>query len=369
MGRRSLDLILRRGDLAEMFGPSRLARRRLATLPWRELGFDFTPTRSMVKYNWRDGSWNSGEVLPEMTVTIHGLSNVLHYGQGIFEGLKAHHCRDGQVRVFNATANAARMQSGCERLAMPFVPTEMFEEGVERLLTDNLDYVPPFGSGGAMYIRPFLFGHGAKLGLGPAPEYSLCFIGSPVGAYYKGGLQAIDGIVVDGFDRAAPSGVGHIKAAGNYAPDVAPSSQAKLKGFPICLYLDAKENKYVEEFSTSNFLGVTQEGVLVTPSSPSILPSCTKAVVLQLARDMGIPVEVRPVAWDEVASFKEVAACGTAVVLTPISSITRGDQKVSFESFDTIARLYEAVTAIQVGEAEDVNGYTRAVGMRAHEEC
>jgi len=249
------------------------------------------------------------------------------------------------------------------------VSTEMFNEGLDRLLADNLDYVPPYGSGGSMYIRPFLFGHGAKLGLGPAPEYSLCYIASPVGAYYKGGLQTIDGIVVDGFDRAAPAGVGNIKVAGNYAPDVQPSAKYKEQGYPICLYLDAKENAYVEEFSTSNFLGVTQEGVLVTPSSPSILPSCTKAVVLQLARDLGIPVEVRPVPWSEVASFKEVAACGTAVVLTPIKSITRGVDKLTFDSFDTIAKLYDAVTAIQVGDADDAHGYTRAVGARPHEAC
>jgi len=349
---------------------SRHARRGMATVPaWDKLGFDFTETRSMIKYNWKDGAWDAGTITTDLNVTIHGLSNVLHYGQGIFEGLKAFHCKDGQVRVFNSGANAARLASGCRRLAMPEVSPEMFDEGLDRLLADNMDFVPPYGSGGSMYIRPFLFGHGAKLGLGPAPEYSLCMIASPVGAYYKGGLTAIDGVVVEGYDRAAPAGVGNIKAAGNYAPDVLPSSQQKALGFPICLYLDAKTNEHVEEFSTSNFLGVTKDGTLVTPYSPSILPSCTKRVILTLAQDMGIKVEERAVPYSEVADLAEVAACGTAVVLTPIKSLTRAGEKLTFDGFPTISRLYEAVTAIQVGEAPDEHGYTRAVGLRPHEAC
>ena len=185
-----------------------------------------------------------------------------------------------------------------------------------------------------------------------------------MGAYYKGGLQAIDGLVVEAFDRAAPRGVGAIKAAGNYAPDVMPSSAAKEAGFPICLYLDAKENAYVEEFSTSNFIGIKQDGTMVTPSSPSILPSCTKGVILQLAADLGIKVEVRPVPWEEVETFREVAACGTAVVLTPIQSLTRGDKVIRFESFETISKVYEAVTNLQVGLSEDKHGYTRVVGSK-----
>ena len=192
-------------------------------------------------------------------------------------------------------------------------------------------------------------------------------VASPVGAYYKGGLQAIDAIVVEGFDRAAPRGVGNIKAAGNYAPDVTPSAAAKAAGYPICLYLDSKTTSYVEEFSTSNFIGITHDGTVVTPTSDSILPSCTKGVVLQQARDMGLKVEERPVPFEEVATLKEVAACGTAVVLTPIQSITRGDTKHDFPDFSTIAKLYDAVTTLQAGDAPDPHGYTRVVCERAHE--
>jgi len=211
-------------------------------VPWKSLGFDFTATRSMLRFNHRDGAWDQGALQSDLELKIHPLSNALHYGQALFEGLKAFHCADGQVRVFNSSANAARLQSGCQRLHMPTVPTEMFNAAIDRHIVDNADYVPPYGSGGALYLRPFLFGHGAKLGLGPAPEYAFCVMASPVGAYYKGGLEAIDALVVENFDRAAPRGVGNIKAAGNYAPDVQPSYDAKAQGFPVCLYLDAKEN-------------------------------------------------------------------------------------------------------------------------------
>jgi len=338
-----------------------------ANINWKTLGFDFTPTRSMVKHNWADGTWDEGVVQQDFNLNIHALSNVMHYGQAIFEGLKAFHCKDGTVRVFNSSANAARLRSGCERLHMPTVAPEMFDSAIDRVIRDNVDYVPPYGSGGSMYLRPFLFGHGAKLGLGPAPEYAFCVVGSPVGAYYKGGLEAIDAMVVEQYDRAAPRGVGSIKAAGNYAPDVSPSMMAKEKGFPVCLYLDAATNSYVEEFSTSNFLGVTQDGVLITPTSDSILPSCTKAVLLQQARDLGIKVEERPVSWEEVGTLREVAACGTAVVVTPIKSITRGAQVHKFDGYATIEKLYNAVTSVQSGDAPDPHGLTRVVCERAHE--
>mmetsp|Transcript_43330 Transcript_43330/g.113891 ORF Transcript_43330/g.113891 Transcript_43330/m.113891 type:complete len:358 (-) Transcript_43330:249-1322(-) len=355
--------------MARPWALATLGRRSLSTQPiqWKSLGFNFTPTRSMIKYNFADGKWDDGVLQQDFNLNVHALSNVMHYGQGIFEGLKAFHCKDGTVRAFNSAANAARLRSGCERLHMPVVPPEMFDAAIDRVIKDNVDYVPPYGSGGSMYMRPFLFGHGAAIGLGPAPEYMFCVVGTPVGAYYKGGLEAIDALVVEQYDRAAPRGVGSIKAAGNYAPDVTPSVAAKKAGFPVCLYLDAKTNSYVEEFSTSNFLGVTADGTLVTPTSDSILPSCTKKVLLRQARDMGIKVEERPVHFDEVGTFKEVAACGTAVVVTPIKSITRGDTTLRFNGFSTIEKLYNAVTSVQTGEAEDPHGYTRVVCERAHE--
>ena len=206
--------------------------RALASIAWKSLGFDFTETRSMLVHNWKDGSWDAGELREDFTLNIHAMSNVLHYGQAIFEGLKAFHCADGKVRVFNSRANAQRLHNGCVRLHMPTVDPEMFDAAIDRVIKENVDFVPPYGSGGALYLRPFLFGHGAKIGLGPAPEYGFCIAGIPVGAYYKGGLEAIDALVVEQFDRAAPRGVGNIKAAGNYAPDVQPAASAKEQGYP-----------------------------------------------------------------------------------------------------------------------------------------
>jgi len=346
---------------------ARLGRREYATPPplpdWASLGFAYVPTKSMVRYNWDGEKWDGGEVTDDFTLNIHGLSNVLHYGQGIFEGLKAFHCKDGLVRVFNAKANAARMQRGSARLLMPD-PTAVFEEAVTRAVTENIDYVPPYGYGGALYVRPFLFGHGCKLGLGAAPEYSLCVITAPVGPYYKGNLEPVDALVVEDYDRAAPRGVGGIKAAGNYAPDTLPSAKAKEAGYPVCLYLDAQEQAYVEEFSTSNFVAISASGALVTPSSPSILPSCTKQVVLSVARSMGMTVEERPIPYSEIPSLREVAACGTAVVLTPISSITRGADVTRFDSFATIETLYKAITAMQCGETEDTLGLLTVAGEK-----
>lgn len=330
------------------------------------MGFAWHEPKSMLRYDYTDGAWDSGKMQNDFTLPIHALSNALHYGQALFEGLKAFHCEDGKVRLFNSAANTQRLHSGSSRLHMPTVPQAMFDEAVDRVIQDNVEYVPPYGSGGAMYLRPFLFGHGAQLGLGPSPIYSFCVVGVPVGAYYKGGLEAIDALVVEDYDRAAPRGVGNIKCAGNYATDVLPSYEAKQKGFSVCLYLDAKTNSHVEEFSTSNFIGVKADGTVVTPVSDSILPSCTKGVVLQMARDMGMTVEQRPVPWEEVATFKEVAACGTAVVLTPIKSITRGGGVTKFDGFDTIAKLYDGVTSLQTGTAPDPHGYTRVVTERPH---
>ena len=183
-----------------------LARRHASGIAWKSLGFDFTPTKSMLVYHHKDGAWDGGTSQDHFNLEIHALSNALHYGQAIFEGLKAFHCADGNVRVFNSPANNRRLNNGCERLHMPGVPLEMFESAIDRVIKDNVDYVPPYGSGGAMYLRPFLFGHGAKIGLGPAPEYNFCVMGTPVGAYYKGGLEAIDALVVEQYDRAAPRG-------------------------------------------------------------------------------------------------------------------------------------------------------------------
>lgn len=238
-------------------------------------------------------------------------------------GLKAHACKDGKVRAFASDENWSRMNAGADRLYMPQVPKELFTHAVDQAIRLNAAYIPPYGQGGSLYIRPMLFGAGAQLGLGAAPEYHFCVVVVPVGPYYKSGLKAVDSLVIEDYDRAAPRGIGAVKAAGNYAADVRPAAHARVKGWPIALYLDAKEHKYVEEFSTSNLVGIAANGAFVTPDSKSVLPSVTNKTLQQIARDQGLKVEKRPVTFDELATFKEVAAVGTAVVITPVKSITR----------------------------------------------
>jgi len=283
--------------------------------------------------------------------------------QAIFEGLKAFHQKDGKVALFNPLENAKRLRSGCKRLGMPEISDEIFLEALTNAVEENVDYVPPYGSGGSMYLRPVLFGHGAKLGLGKAPEYCFAVMASPVGNYYSGGLQAVDACVIEGYDRAAPFGVGNVKCAGNYAADVVPASEAAAAGYPIGLYLDAKEHKYIEEFSTSNFVAVSgDKSTYITPKSDSILPSITNIMLRQLARDRGMQVEERPVEFSELNSFSQVAACGTAVIVTPIKSITKGAVKVEIgEDFDELSALYKDVRALQTGDKEDVHGWCTKV--------
>ena len=335
----------------------------MVDLDWNSLGFAYRETRSHIRYTWRNGSWDGGELVADPHFSIHIAATALHYGQAAFEGLKAFSCKDGEVRVFRGDENAARLQQTAQRIMMAEVPESLFLEAVNRVVQDNIDYVPPFGSGGALYIRPLLFGSGARIGVQPADEYTFIVMVIPVGDYYKGGLSPVDAIVLEGYDRAAPHGVGGVKVAGNYAQDMAPNTLARSKGFPINLYLDAATGTYLEEFGTSNFIGITADGRYVTPDSPSILRSITNKTLMQLARDEGLTVEQRPVKWDEITTFTEAAACGTAVVITPIRSIVRGEQEVIFGDGETcgptLQKLYNRVRAIQNGETPDPYGWNK----------
>jgi branched-chain amino acid aminotransferase len=289
----------------------------------------------------------------------------LHYGQACFEGLKAFSHEDGSVHLFRPESNAQRMQSSCQRTLMPEVPTDVFINAITAAVKDNIEYVPPYGSNGALYIRPLLFGSGARIGLQPADEYKFIVMVIPVGDYYKGGLQPVDGLVIQDFDRAAPRGVGAVKVAGNYAADMLPNQMSKKQGFPICLYLDAATQTMVEEFSTSNFVGISGNKY-ITPKSPSVLPSITNKSLMQIARDIGMTVEEREVPIEELETMEEVLAVGTAVVVTPVGSITRlkGPTYTFCEGGEigpTTIRLYERMRAIQNGEVEDVHGWNLKV--------
>lgn len=342
--------------------------------PWEDLGFAFRPTNSHVKLTWKEGEgWSTPELVEEPYVNLHIGATVLHYGQACFEGLKAFTHEDDEVYCFRPEENAARMQSSCRRIMMPEVPTELFCEAVQAVVKDNIEYVPPYGSGGALYIRPLLFGSGPRIGLQPADEYTFCIMVMPVADYYEGGLsKPVDALIIQDYDRAAPQGVGAVKVAGNYAADLLPNMESKKKGFPIGLYLDAKTQQYVEEFSTSNFVGIDNDSKkYITPSSPSVLPSITNKSLMQIAKDEGYTVEARDVAVEELKDFDEVLAVGTAVVVTPVGSATilgNDDEEDTVYKFgadgelgETTKRLYQKVRAIQMGDEEDTHGWNMKI--------
>lgn len=337
-----------------------------SNLPWESLGFEYTPTAGHWTQVWKDGCWEQGRFVRDPYMTVHILANVFHYGQALFEGFKGFHTRDGEVRAFYDHACRERMAHGCRRFRMPDVSRRMWEEAVDEVVRQNVAYVPPYGSGGALYVRPFMFGSGPRLGLGPSPEYTFVVFSNPVGSYYKTGqMQALDALVNDEYDRAAPLGCGDCKAAGNYAADLESMYKAKHAGFAISLYLDARERKYVEEFNTSNFVAITKDGKYITPHAPrSVLDSNTNKVLRQLAADAGLKVEVRPIDFEaEVDSFAEVGAVGTAVVVTPIRSFTRGDKKWTFGETPVLQQLHDKVRAIQNGEERDLHGWMRRIPM------
>lgn len=333
----------------------------MKNIDWKNLGFGYVETNCHIQYVWKDGRWSAGELVKSPYIPIHIAATALHYGQAAFEGLKAFCRQDGTVSLFRPQENAKRMAATARRTCMAEVPEDLFVEACQRVVKANLEFVPPYGTGGSLYVRPLLYGSGPQIGVAPAEEYTFLVLVTPVGAYYKGGLQAVKAIVVDHYDRAAPLGTGHIKVAGNYAVSLYPHLEAKHAGYPVELYLDAKEHKWIEEFATSNFLAVTKGGAYVTVKSGSILPSITNLTLREIAQDYGIPVEMRPIAFDEVENFAEVAACGTAVVITPVHQIERAG-KVYKTGPETgcgpvLERLYKAVQGIQYGELPDTHGW------------
>jgi len=327
--------------------------------PWEELGFEFRTTKSHLRMTFKDGEWGEPELVKEAYIKLHIGATALHYGQSAFEGLKAFAHADDSVHLFRPDENAKRLQSSCARIMMAPIPTETFVEACNTVVRDNIGYVPPYGSNGALYLRPLLFGSGARIGVQPADEYTFLIMVIPVGDYYKGGLSSpVDALMIEDYDRAAPRGVGSVKVAGNYAADLLPNLEGKNKGFPIGLYLDAATQGTIEEFSTSNFVGINVEtGAYVTPKSPSVLPSITNKSLMTVATDEGLNVEQREVKIEEMETFDEVLAVGTAVVVTPVGSVTRGEKKWKFGDGEKIGdvtmKLYQKIRDIQNGEVED----------------
>lgn len=328
-----------------------------ADLDWENLGFQYRQTACYMQATWRDGKWGELEEVTEPYLRLHIGATALHYGQSCFEGLKAFARADGKIGIFRPKDNAKRLASSAERTMMPAPSEELFLEAVRRAVTLNKAFVPPYGTDGALYIRPLLFGSGPKVGLQPSDEYTFLVLVTPVGDYYKGGLAPVTAILTQDFDRAAPRGVGNVKVAGNYAADLLPQTRSKQAGYPINLYLDARNRRTIEEFGTSNFFALKGNSY-ITPDSPSILPSITNKTLMTLASDRGWKVERRQVDIDELAEFEEIGACGTAVIITAVSRVVVGEKVVTIgDKPDVVGprlrMLYEHVRAIQYGEVLD----------------
>lgn len=335
-------------------------------IDWANLSFGYMKTDYNVRCYYRDGKWGEIEVCSEETLNIHMAATCLHYGQEAFEGLKAYRCPDGKVRVFRMDENAKRLQSTCRGILMPELPTERFEEMVKKVVRLNERFIPPYESGATLYIRPLLIGTGAQVGVHPANEYLFVIFVTPVGPYFKGGFATNPYVIIREFDRSAPLGTGIYKVGGNYAASLKANKMAHDLGYSCEFYLDAKEKKYIDECGAANFFGI-KNNTYVTPKSTSILPSITNKSLMQLAEDMGMKVERRPVSEEELLTFEEAGACGTAAVISPIERIDDVENGKSYviskdgKPGPVCTKLYNKLRAIQYGDEPDTHGWVTIV--------
>ena len=336
-------------------------------LDWENMGFSYMQTDKRYVANYKDGKWDDGALIDDPNIVMNECAGVLQYSQSVFEGLKAYTTEDGHIVTFRPDLNASRMVDSAKRLEMPPFPEERFVDAVEQVVKANAVYVPPYGSGATLYIRPYMFGINPVIGVKPADEYQFRIFTTPVGPYFKGGAKPIT-ICVSDFDRAAPHGTGHIKAGLNYAMSLYAGEAAHKAGFSENMYLDAATRTYVEETGGANFIFITRDGrKVITPKSPSILPSITRRSLMVVARDyLGLEVEERPVRFDEVSSFAEVGLCGTAAVISPVGQIHTKDGDVDVpsgmqEMGPVLTRLRETITGIQMGEIEAPEGWIHRI--------
>lgn len=334
-------------------------------LEWGKLPFGYVPTNYNVRCYYRDGKWGEIETSSSEFLSIHMAATCLHYGQEAFEGLKAFRCPDGKVRMFRPDENAKRLQSSARGVMMAEVPTELFMEMAKKVVLLNKEFIPPYESGASLYLRPLLIGSGPQVGVKPATEYLFVIFVSPVGPYFRGGFQGNPYVVTRQYDRAAPHGTGIYKVGGNYAASLRPHVEACHGGQYACeFYLDAKEKKYIDEAGAANFFGVKND-TYITPQSSSILPSITNKSLMQIAEDIGMKVERRPIAIDELAEFDEAGACGTAAVISPISRIDDPEMGKIYEFGDEPGpwskKLYDTLRGIQLGTIEDKYGWTMVI--------
>jgi len=335
------------------------------SLNWSELSFDYRQTDGHIEVRFENDAWGSARVVDGDTINMSIASTCLHYGQECFEGLKAFEARDGRMLVFRPEENARRMGRTAKKIHMVSPDEPTFLSAVDEVIRINRRYLPPYGSGASLYIRPLLIGVSALIGVRPSADFLFVVFATPVGPYFKGGLKPIQLIIMEDYDRAAPHGLGDAKTGGNYAAGLRGMLAARARGFAEALYLDAKENKYIEETGASNFFGITKDGRYVTPRSPSILPSITNKSLMQVARDLGLTVEQRPIHAEELHEFVEAGAVGTAAVITPIEGVQYHDELIRFSDRSEVGpvcrKLYERLTAIQSGDYEDTHGWTHEV--------
>lgn len=331
-------------------------------IDWSNIGFGYMPTGERFVSNYKDGNWDEGTMTTDATVTISECAGVLQYAQTCFEGMKAYTTCDGRIVVFRPDLNAQRMEDSCKRLEMPVYPQDKFVEAVCKVVKANSDFVPPYGTGATLYLRPYMFGSSAVIGVKPAEEYQFRIFATPVGPYFKGGAKPIT-IKVSDFDRAAPHGTGNVKAGLNYAMSLHAIVTAHKEGFDENMYLDPCTRTKVEETGGANFLFITKDGKVVTPKSDSILPSITRRSLMYVAEHyLGLEVEQREVYFDELKDFAECGLCGTAAVISPVGKIYDHGNEICFPSgMDEMGpvtkKLYDTLTGIQMGKIEAPEGW------------
>ena len=331
-------------------------------IDWGNIGFGYIQTDYRYVSNYKNGAWDEGGLTQDANIVLNECAGVLQYAQTVFEGLKAYTTSDGRTVVFRPDLNGERLEQSAARLEMPIFPKERFVEAIKQVVKANEAYVPPYGSGATLYLRPYMFGSNPVIGVKPASEYQFRIFATPVGPYFKGGAKPITIRVCD-FDRAAPNGTGHIKAGLNYAMSLHAIVDAHNQGYDENMYLDAKTRTKVEETGGANFIFVTRDGKVVTPKSNSILPSITRRSLLQVAREyLGLEAEEREVYFDEVKDFAEAGLCGTAAVISPIGKIVDHGKEICLPSGmkqmgPVTKKLYDTLTGIQMGTIKAPEGW------------
>ena len=335
-------------------------------IDWKNLSFGYMKTDYNVRCVYKDGKWGEIEISSDENLSIHMAASCLHYGQEIFEGMKAFRGKDGKIRVFRAIDNAKRIQRSAVGMMMEPITTEKFLEMVDTVIRLNERYIPPYGTGSSLYIRPLEIGISPTVGVKPAIEYMFVIFVSPVGPYFKDGFKPTKVVVYREYDRAAPCGTGKWKVGGNYGASLSAGVRAKKEGYAAVLYLDPKEKKYIDECGPANFFAVKGD-TYITPKSDSILPSITNMSLQQLAKDLGMKVECRPMVLEELATVDEAAECGTAAVATPLERIVDADKGVEYiiskdgQPGPWTTKLYNKLRAIQLGEEPDTHGWVTFV--------